>query len=297
MRKIISFLFSGALLATTLVVLTPTSASAAITMTTCTDLSNQKIKVLSVTKKICNPFLAPAIWHIQQSDSSAHAGLGFATIRICSSKNPRFSYQFIEASCPKHQVTTEYWRTVSASRTPEIATAYAIGHDSAIITFATSNVAANLDAPISYYLVIDAKSGETSRVLPGNLGQLNLAGLSPESTYTFTIAAVSVDGISEYSQKTPSIRTGTAPVIRAVSTAPLTCATGGTCIVGDTGPGGGKIFYVATTPFACGPTRAATCTYLEAAPNGWNVSGDPSRSWATDVNSNRTTSVPAPGAL
>jgi hypothetical protein len=36
--------------------------------------------------------------------------------------------------------------------------------------------------------------------------------------------------------------------------------------VGQAGPGGGIIFYVASTPFACGPTRAATCTYLEAAP-------------------------------
>jgi Tfp pilus assembly protein PilE len=36
--------------------------------------------------------------------------------------------------------------------------------------------------------------------------------------------------------------------------------------VGDTGPAGGVIFYVAGTPFACGPTLAQTCTYLEAAP-------------------------------
>lgn len=41
-------------------------------------------------------------------------------------------------------------------------------------------------------------------------------------------------------------------------------------LVGATGPGGGKIFYVATTPFNCGPTLAATCHYLEAAP----TSGD-----------------------
>ena len=40
----------------------------------------------------------------------------------------------------------------------------------------------------------------------------------------------------------------------------------GVYVVGDTGPGGGIIFYVASTPFKCGPTRAATCTYLEAAP-------------------------------
>jgi len=41
--------------------------------------------------------------------------------------------------------------------------------------------------------------------------------------------------------------------------------------VGDTGPGGGTVFYVAATPFVCGPTLESTCTYLEAAPSGWSV--------------------------
>ena len=43
--------------------------------------------------------------------------------------------------------------------------------------------------------------------------------------------------------------------------------------VGDTGPGGGIIFYVVADPFSCGPTRAKECYYLEAAPttgtNAW----------------------------
>jgi len=41
-----------------------------------------------------------------------------------------------------------------------------------------------------------------------------------------------------------------------------------TCQVGDTGPGGGMVFYVTSGggTFACGPTRSATCKYLEAAP-------------------------------
>ena len=39
-------------------------------------------------------------------------------------------------------------------------------------------------------------------------------------------------------------------------------------IVGNTGPGGGKIFYVAATSagFDCGPTTTEKCYYLEAAP-------------------------------
>jgi hypothetical protein len=41
--------------------------------------------------------------------------------------------------------------------------------------------------------------------------------------------------------------------------------------VGQTGPGGGTVFYVATTPFACGPTLATTCSYLEAAPTSNTV--------------------------
>jgi hypothetical protein len=46
----------------------------------------------------------------------------------------------------------------------------------------------------------------------------------------------------------------------------ITCATGGPCEVGDIGPGGGTVFYVASSPFPCGPTLGSSCRYLEAAP-------------------------------
>ena len=70
--------------------------------------------------------------------------------------------------------------------------------------------------------------------------------------------------------------------------------TAGVYTVGQTGPGGGKIFYVAATPFACGPTRAVTCTYLEAAPSGWNTGIEPTRSWANSTN--QGTSVGSSGS-
>ena len=55
--------------------------------------------------------------------------------------------------------------------------------------------------------------------------------------------------------------------------------------VGQAGPGGGTVFYVASTPFACGPTRAATCTYLEVAPNTWDGgTEDPIKPWSVDAN-------------
>jgi hypothetical protein len=67
----------------------------------------------------------------------------------------------------------------------------------------------------------------------------------------------------------------------------LACADGGICAVGDTGPGGGVVFYVqaAGGTFACGATLTSTCKYLEAAPANWltGTTGDPIRSWATDT--------------
>jgi len=115
---------------------------------------------------------------------------------------------------------------------------------------------------------------------------------------TFELGVGSVSGASITSGSGTFTVTFTNPVATSGSvfkitlqsgghTAVLTCATGGTCIVGDTGPGGGKVFYVAGSPFACGPTRSATCTYLEAAPALWNAgAAEPSRQWAqsTPVN-------------
>ena len=54
------------------------------------------------------------------------------------------------------------------------------------------------------------------------------------------------------------------------------CATGGACAVGDVGPGGGKVFYVAPSSFtSIGSACGSTCTYLEAAPVGWITASTP----------------------
>ena len=76
--------------------------------------------------------------------------------------------------------------------------------------------------------------------------------------------------------------TATTTAIAAAPAVPLTCATGGTCIVGNTGPGGGIVFYVhASGTFACGATLASTCKYLEAAPTtGTNAWTDATYAWS-----------------
>jgi hypothetical protein len=69
------------------------------------------------------------------------------------------------------------------------------------------------------------------------------------------------------------------PAGPAGSNATLTCAQGGTCALGDTGPGGGKVFIVQT------PTAAAPWRYMEAAPNTWSGGiADPPIKWCSVTN-------------
>lgn len=69
--------------------------------------------------------------------------------------------------------------------------------------------------------------------------------------------------------------TVTAPDASATS-----CADGGVCYVGDRGPGGGIVFYVASSNFtSVGSSCNTSCRYLEAAPSTWR-----SGSVADDLN-------------
>ena len=75
--------------------------------------------------------------------------------------------------------------------------------------------------------------------------------------------------------------TTVAATTTTVAATTLTCAAGGACVVGDTGPGGGKVFYVAPTSFTSTVSAcAAKCKYLEAAPTGWNKAATPAEQFS-----------------
>lgn len=61
---------------------------------------------------------------------------------------------------------------------------------------------------------------------------------------------------------------------KIASSTKTNCATGGRCVLGDIGPGGGPIIYVASNPdvfTSIGSICATSCRYLEAAPVSWSV--------------------------
>jgi hypothetical protein len=92
-------------------------------------------------------------------------------------------------------------------------------------------------------------------------------------TYTFRVFVMQADWQLADGHQTQNVTSHSTPfdvVMPAcpVSATPVTCATGGVCIVGDTGPGGGKVFYVSADPFtSTGSDCNTTCKYLEAAPS------------------------------
>jgi hypothetical protein len=212
MRKMLSLLFSGALLATSLIAYSATSASAETTLVTCTDWAKNRTLVLKEDKEKCRPLQAAAIWRTEQSDTSINPGQMSATLRVCSSKNPLFSYKFIKSKCPKFQITTDYRRAVVKPQTPLVLNAAANGHSAAALLLATDTSTVANYAPIAYYLITNLKSNEITKVAPDVLNRLFISGLNPLTTYTFQIAAVNIDGTSPLSLITPEIRTTAVPV-------------------------------------------------------------------------------------
>jgi hypothetical protein len=71
----------------------------------------------------------------------------------------------------------------------------------------------------------------------------------------------------------------TAATSNTVNVAELGCAQGGTCDIGETGPGGGTVFYYSAAGFNCGPNFTDRCYYLEVAPATWKASVDPAFRW------------------
>jgi len=120
-----------------------------------------------------------------------------------------------------------------------------------------------------------------SPVLPTGLSISSITGTLSGTPTTTSSAA-------DYVITATNAAAGTATRTLAITVnAALTCAQGGACILGEVGPGGGKVFYVSATGFKCGPSWTITgsptgglCYYLEAAPISWNGGTEVTRKWS-----------------
>ena len=118
------------------------------------------------------------------------------------------------------------------------------------------------------------------------------------TSYTATITLTATSGYTltgvianffTVADATTVINSADSGVVTAVfpataTAAATTCDGTSTCQVGDIGPGGGTIFYVATDTFiqsgATGSMCTSSCKYLEVAPSNWNGEGNTTEPWA-----------------
>ena len=131
------------------------------------------------------------------------------------------------------------------------------------ITLSTSTISATVGNAITSYTISNSGGSAASYSISPALSTAGLSfntstGLisgTPSATLTSTSYTITATNSSGTSTATFSL------------TVSISCAAGGVCVVGDTGPGGGIVFYVAPSggTFACGQSRTSTCKYLEAA--------------------------------
>ena len=109
-----------------------------------------------------------------------------------------------------------------------------------------------------------AMNGYTVTSTGGTVASYSLTGTLPAGV-SFSTTTGRITGTPTASQ-TATTYTITATNTSGSTAATFTLTVVRTYAVGETGPGGGIVFYVAPTTFTCGATLASTCKYLEAAP-------------------------------
>ena len=136
-----------------------------------------------------------------------------------------------------------------------------------VIALSATTETANVNAAMNGYTVTSSGGTVSSYSITGTLpagvsfstttGRITGTPTATQTATTYTITATNTSG--------STTATFTLTVVR-------TCANGGECIVGNTGPGGGIVFYVSAANFtSTGSDCNTTCKYLEAAPQGWSV--------------------------
>lgn len=136
-------------------------------------------------------------------------------------------------------------------------------------TLSKSNLYFDIDStgvvftsPLAHTDVIDYTS-----LGAGSLHEVGTSSITLQDVKAPDNSQIIADNVKQVTIETSGGGGCTPPVI--------SCANGGTCSVGDTGPGGGTVIYVSATPITL-QGQGQTVTKIEIAPFNWGApAGDP----------------------
>jgi len=245
------------------------------------------------------PTLAAPAFTLSSSSQSVIVNTAITTVTNTSTGGAIASYAISPAAPAGLTFNTSTGQLSGTPTSTQSATAYTItatnAAGSATQTF-TLTVTAPLAVPAftlssvaETRTVNTAATGFTINSTGGPITSFAISAIPPGMSFNNSTGALSGTPTS-VAVPTTYIITASNATGSATRTFTLTVTTNIVFTVGQTGPGGGKIFYVAPTPFICGVARVSACTYLEAAPSGWysNVKSgyydgfDPRPYWATN---------------
>ena len=191
----------------------------------------------------------------------AFAITGAGTSDICTVSGTTVTIKKI-GTCTiasKQEGNDNYYRATDVVRSFTIAKGTPSLSNFADLTKAERNSSFNLTAPT------------VANSLPGTFTYTSATTATATiSEATVTLGSAGTTVISATFTPTDTTNYNSATITMTL-TVNRNCAGGGTCAVGDLGPGGGYVFYVSASYFtSAGSTCNTTCKYLEVAPGGWH---------------------------
>jgi len=248
------------------------------------------------------PTLAAPAFTLSSSSQSVIVNNAITTVTNTSTGGAISSYAISPAAPAGLTFSTSTGQLSGTPTSIQSATAYTITATNAAgsatqtftLTVTTAAPAFSLSSASETRVVTTAITGYTITSTGAPITSYSLVGTLP--------TGLSFDTSTGRTTGTPTeTRTATTYTIIGASasgeTATATYRLRVTGDIGDTGPGGGTIYYYLAAGFNCGPTRASTCKYLEAAPSGWIGASDTSTRWAQQQPVDySTTTVPGNGA-
>jgi len=278
------------------------SSKAATSPAPITTLAEKIVRVSPTSSSSNAPTLAAPTFTLSSSSQSVLVNNAITTVTNTSTGGAIASYAISPAAPAGLTFSTSTGQLSGTPTSLQSATAYTITATNAAgsatatftLTVTVGTPAFSLSSASETRVVTTAITGYTITSTGAPITSYSLVGTLP--------TGLSFDTSTGRTTGTPTeTRTATTYTIIGASasgeTATATYRLRVTGDIGDTGPGGGTIYYYLAAGFNCGPTRVSTCKYLEAAPSGWIGASDTSTRWAQQQPVDySTTTVPGNGA-